>query len=72
MVAAGAGSVWLGRTKQGVNSRSRGVLGSKPGSSPECRVEREGSRGRMKIDFKGVAAAELVALSRALWDGEAQ
>ena len=34
-------------------------------------VELEGPRGRMKIEFKGVATAELVALSRALWDGEA-
>jgi hypothetical protein len=25
----------------------------------------------MKIELKGVAMAELVALSRALWDGEA-
>jgi len=25
----------------------------------------------MKIEFKGVAPAELVALSRALWDGAA-
>src|SRR5271157_1196170 len=34
-------------------------------------VELEGPRGRMKIEFKGVATAELVALSRALWGGEA-
>jgi hypothetical protein len=31
----------------------------------------EGPRGRMKIEFKGIATAELVALGRALWDGEA-
>jgi hypothetical protein len=24
----------------------------------------------MRIEFKGIATAELVALSRALWDGE--
>lgn len=34
-------------------------------------VELEGRRGRMRIELKGVATAELVALSRALWDGEA-
>jgi hypothetical protein len=34
-------------------------------------VELEGPRGRMKIELKSVAPAELVALSRALWDGEA-
>ncbi len=32
-------------------------------------VELEGPRGRMKIELKGVTTAELVALSRALWDG---
>jgi hypothetical protein len=46
------------------------LLAPRPGSSPECRVELEGPRGRMKIEFKGVAPAELMALSRALWDGE--
>jgi len=46
------------------------LLAPRPDSSPECRVELEGPRGRMRIDFKGVATAELVALSRALWDGE--
>jgi hypothetical protein len=42
-----------------------------PGSSLECRVELEGRRGKLRIEFKGIATAELVALSRALWDGEA-
>jgi hypothetical protein len=45
------------------------LLASPPGSSPECRVELEGPRGRMRIEFKGIATAELVALSRTLWDG---
>ena len=40
-----------------------------PGSSLECRVELEGRRGKMRIEFKGIATAELVAVSRALWDG---
>lgn len=43
---------------------------SRSGGSPECRVELEGPRGRMRIEFKGIATAERVALSRALWDGE--
>jgi hypothetical protein len=43
----------------------------RPSSSPECRVELEGPRGRMRIELKGIATAELVALSRSLWDGEA-
>ena len=41
------------------------------GSLPSAVVELEGPRGRMKIELKGVGTAELVALSRALWDGEA-
>ena len=46
------------------------LLAPRPGGSPECRVELEGPHGRMRVEFKGVATAELVALSRALWDGE--
>ena len=46
------------------------LIAPRPVSSPECRVELEGPRGRMRIEFQGVATAELVALSRALWDGE--
>ena len=44
-----------------------------PGSGgfPAGVVELEGPRGRMRIELKGVAAAELVALSRALWDSGA-
>ena len=41
------------------------------GNLPGAVVELEGPRGRMKIELKGVATAELVALSRALWDGSA-
>jgi hypothetical protein len=47
------------------------LLAPGPGSSRECRVELEGPRGRMRIEFKGIAIAELVALSRALWDDSA-
>jgi hypothetical protein len=42
-----------------------------PGSFPGAVVELEGPRGRMRIELNGVATAELVALSRALWSGEA-
>ena len=42
-----------------------------PGSFPGAVVELEGPRGRMRIEIKGVATAELVGLSRALWTGEA-
>jgi hypothetical protein len=47
------------------------LMAPSPGTSLECRVELEGRRGKMRIEFKGIATAELVALGRALWDGEA-
>jgi hypothetical protein len=47
------------------------LIAPSPGTSLECRVELEGRRGKMRIEFKGIATAELVALGRALWDGEA-
>ena len=47
------------------------LIPPRSGSFPECRVELELPRGRMRIELKGMATAELVALSRALWDGEA-
>lgn len=47
------------------------LMAPPPGSVPGAVVELEGPRGRMRIELKGVATAELVALSRALWDGGA-
>jgi hypothetical protein len=47
------------------------LFAPKPGSYHECRLELEGRRGKMRIEFKGITTAELVALGRALWDGEA-
>jgi len=45
------------------------LMAPPPGCFPGAVVELEGRRGRMRIELKGVATAELVALSRALWDG---
>jgi hypothetical protein len=39
------------------------------GNFPGAVVELEGPRGRMRIELKGVAREELVALCRALWNG---
>ena len=47
------------------------LMAPPPGSFPGAVVELEGPRGRMRIEIQGVAPAELVALSRALWNGEA-
>src|SRR5208337_1613777 len=48
------------------------LITPRPGSVAGAVVELEGPRGRMKIEFKGVGPAELVALSRTLWDDGAQ
>lgn len=47
------------------------LMAPRSGSLPSAVVELEGPRGRMKIEFKGVGADELLALSRVLWDGSA-
>ena len=47
------------------------LITPRSGSAASAVVELEGPRGRMKIELKGMTTAELVALSRALWDGEA-
>ena len=47
------------------------LITPRSGSLPSAVVELEGPRGRMKIELKGVGTAELVALSRALWDDRA-
>lgn len=47
------------------------LMAPRPGSFRGAVVELEGPRGRMKVEVKGVATAELVALSRALWDSGA-
>ena len=47
------------------------LMAPPPGSFAGAVVELEGPRGRMRIELKGVATAELVALSRVLWEGGA-
>jgi len=37
---------------------------------PECTIEVEGRRGRMRIQVNGAATAELITLSQRLWEGE--
>jgi hypothetical protein len=46
------------------------LIGPGPPSFPESVVELEGPCGRRRIELKGIAAADLVTLSRALWKGE--
>jgi hypothetical protein len=37
-------------------------------SLPECTIELEGRRGKIRIQLKGASAADLAGLSRALWE----
>lgn len=37
-------------------------------SVPECTLEVEGSRGKLRILLKGASASDLASLSRALWE----
>ena len=36
--------------------------------SPECTIELEGRKGKLRIHWKGATSADVAALSRALWD----
>jgi hypothetical protein len=37
-------------------------------SVPECTLEVEGRRGKLRIHLKGASASDLASLSRALWE----
>ena len=37
-------------------------------SLPECMIELEGRRGKIRIQLKGASASDLAGLSRALWE----
>ena len=37
-------------------------------SVPECTLEVEGRRGKLRIQLKGASVSDLAALSRALWE----
>ena len=37
-------------------------------SVPECTLEVEGSRGKLRIQLKGASASDLASLSRVLWE----
>ena len=44
------------------------LLSALPSGSPECLIELEGPRGKMRIQWKGATAADLAGLSRILWE----
>jgi hypothetical protein len=37
-------------------------------SVPECTLEVEGRRGKLRIQLKGASASDLASLSRVLWE----
>jgi hypothetical protein len=37
-------------------------------SAPECTLEVEGRRGKLRIQLKGASVSDLASLSRALWE----
>jgi len=39
-----------------------------PTAAAECVIELEGPRGRLRIQWKGATAPDLVGLSRVLWE----
>jgi hypothetical protein len=41
-----------------------------PAGVTECVIELEGRRGKIRVQWKGIAAPDLAALSRILWDRE--
>jgi hypothetical protein len=44
------------------------LLSALPSGSPECIIELEGPRGKMRIQWKGATAADWAGLSRVLWE----
>jgi hypothetical protein len=44
------------------------LMASGSSGVPECTLELEGGKGRLRILCKGARATELAELSRALWD----
>jgi len=44
------------------------LMASHTVGSPECTIELEGRNGKLRIHWKGATAADVVGLSRALWD----
>ena len=46
------------------------LIGSQAGGFPECTVELEGVRGKVRIQWKGTAAPDLAGLIRVLLERE--
>ena len=44
------------------------LVAPQPAAGQECMLEVESSRGRLRIELKGMTVAELAGISRALWE----
>jgi hypothetical protein len=58
----------LGATRKAAPPMFVELLSALPSGSPECLIELEGPRGKMRIQWKGTTAADLAGLSRVLWE----
>ena len=58
----------------GANGRKRAtpafveLIAPQTSAERECVLELEGPRGKLRIELKGMAAAELADISRSLWE----
>lgn len=57
-----------GKTKQRVAPGFVELIGSQLSDERECVLELEGSRGKLRIELRGAATAEVAGISRALWE----
>lgn len=44
------------------------LIAARASAERECMLELEGPRGRLRIELKGLATAEVASISRALWE----
>jgi hypothetical protein len=57
-----------GQAKQRVAPGFVELIGSQVSAGRECVLELEGSRGKLRIELRGAATAEVAGVSRALWE----
>lgn len=66
--AEAAAGTRRGRTKQRVESGFVELIGSQISDNRECVLELESARGKLRIELRGAATAEVAGISRALWE----
>jgi hypothetical protein len=66
--AAEAAGEKSGNTKQRVTPGFVELIGSRVSDNRECVLELASSRGKLRIELRGAATAEVAGISRALWE----